>query len=63
MKGYVAVTDKDWFDFLSQQPEVDEVNFWLPGGRTQFRNLTPGEPFFFKLRGPFHHYIRPKGHC
>ena len=57
MKGYVGVTDNNWFDFLSQRPEIDEVNFWQPSGRTQFRSLTPGEPFFFKFRAPFHHYI------
>ena len=57
MKGFVGVTDNDWFDFLSKQPEIDEVNFWQPGGRTQFKSLKQGEPFFFKLRAPFHHYI------
>ena len=45
MKGYVGVTDNDWFNFLSQQPEIGEINFWQPGGRTQFRSLHPGEPF------------------
>jgi len=50
MKGYVGVTDNNWFNFLSQQPGIDEVNSWQPGGRTQFRGLTPGGPFFFKLR-------------
>jgi hypothetical protein len=30
MKGFVGVTDNDWFAFLSQQPEIDEVNFWQP---------------------------------
>jgi len=33
MKGFVGVTDNDWFAFLSQQPEIDEVNFWQPSGR------------------------------
>jgi hypothetical protein len=28
MKGLVGVTDNDWFTFLSQQPGIDEVNFW-----------------------------------
>jgi hypothetical protein len=28
MKSYVGVTDNDWFAFLSQQPEIDEINFW-----------------------------------
>jgi hypothetical protein len=27
MKGFVGVTDNDWFAFLSQQPGIDEVNF------------------------------------
>jgi hypothetical protein len=27
MKGWIGVTDNDWFDFLSQQPGIDEVNF------------------------------------
>jgi hypothetical protein len=28
MKLYVGVTDNDWYRFLSQLPNVDEVNFW-----------------------------------
>jgi len=28
MKSFVGVTDNDWFVFLSQQPGIDEVNFW-----------------------------------
>jgi len=28
MKAFIGVTDNDWFAFLSQQPWVDEVNFW-----------------------------------
>lgn len=48
---FVAVTDEDWFDTLSaQQPE--EVNFWAPSGRTNFRALKPGELFLFKLHAP-----------
>jgi putative restriction endonuclease len=31
MKLYVGVTDNDWYRFLSQLPNVDEVNFWHPG--------------------------------
>lgn len=52
MKGYIGVTDNDWFTFLSRQPGIDEVNFWQPAGRNQFRSLLPGEPFFFKLHSP-----------
>ena len=48
---FVGVTDKVWFENLSQlQP--DEVNFWRPGG-TSFRALKPGGLFFFKLHAPF----------
>jgi putative restriction endonuclease len=49
---YVGITDFDWFGFLSALPGVDEVNFWQPGGRTNFRALQPGELFLFKLHAP-----------
>jgi putative restriction endonuclease len=48
----VAVTDKDWFDHLSKQPDIPEVNFWAPSAR-EFRALQPGELFLFKLHAPF----------
>jgi putative restriction endonuclease len=56
MKGFIGITDNEWFAFLSQQPGIDEVNFWQPGGQTQFRSLNPGEPFFFRLHSP-HNFI------
>ena len=49
---YVGVTDYNWFKFLSTLPEVTEVNFWQPGGKTNFRALQPGELFLFKLHAP-----------
>jgi HNH endonuclease len=54
MNAYVAVTDRDWFDFLASLPGVDEVNFWQPnpwGG--QFRVMARGEPLLFKLKQPW----------
>jgi putative restriction endonuclease len=54
VRAYVAPTDRSWFDFLSAQPDVDEVNFWTPnpwGG--QFRVLSRGEPLLFKLKHPY----------
>ena len=52
MRSWVAVTDKDWYRFLSGRPDLDEVNFWQPGGSREFRTLSPGEPFLFKLHYP-----------
>lgn len=55
MNAWVAVTDHDWYRFLSSEPGVDEVNFWQPrpwGGA--FRVLRRGEPLLFKLKAPFH---------
>jgi putative restriction endonuclease len=52
MKLYVGVTDKDWYDFLSQVTNVDEVNFWQPGGKQRFQSIRPGELFLFKLHSP-----------
>ncbi len=49
---YVGITDYEWFKFLSTLPSVDEVNFWQPGGRTNFKALQPGELFLFKLHSP-----------
>lgn len=51
-KGYIGLTDSDWYSFLSAQPRVDEVNFWQPHGARAFRALRPCELFFFKLRAP-----------
>lgn len=49
---YVGITDLDWYEFLSRLPDLDEVNFWQPGGKTNFRALQPGELFLFKLHAP-----------
>lgn len=51
MKFYLGVTDNNWYNFLSQQHRED-VNFWQPGGNTNFKLLTPGAPFLFKLKYP-----------
>jgi len=52
MKLYVGVTDNDWYRFLSRLENVDEVNFWQPGGNQLFKALRPGELFLFKLHSP-----------
>lgn len=51
MKFRIGVTDNSWYNFLSElRPE--EVNFWQPSGKSDFRALNPGEPFLFKLHSP-----------
>lgn len=52
IKGYVALTDPDWYRYLCARPNLDEVNFWQPHGGRAFRAINPGAPFFFKLRAP-----------
>jgi putative restriction endonuclease len=52
MNLWIGITDGDWYRHLRAQPDLDEVNFWQPSGRRQFRALAPGEPFLFKLHSP-----------
>ena len=57
MKIYVAVTDGEWYGFLRSKPQLDEVNFWQPGGNRKFEALESGEPFLFKLHYPEHFIV------
>src|SRR5690242_880622 len=52
MYVYVYPTDRDWFDFLCSRPELDEVNFWRPGGAQAFRQLNVGDLLLFRLKSP-----------
>ena len=52
MNVYVYPTDRDWYDYLSRKPELDEVNFWRPGGVQPFRQLDTGDLFLFRLKSP-----------
>jgi putative restriction endonuclease len=52
VKAYVAVTDNDWYRFLSSRPSIHEANFWRPYGSRSFKVLAPGEPFIFKTKAP-----------
>jgi putative restriction endonuclease len=51
VNGFVGVTDPSWYRYLLGRPDLEEANFWMPGGGT-FASLRPGEPFFFKLKAP-----------
>jgi putative restriction endonuclease len=57
MKAYVGITDREWFEFLKNQPHLDEVNFWRPSGTQQFKALQPGELFLFKLHSPVDYIV------
>ena len=48
----VALTDREWARHLRQHVELDEVNFWRPQSKDEFRALQPGEPVLFKLHAP-----------
>src|SRR5699024_584624 len=52
LRLWVANTDPDWFDYLSQLTNIDEVNFWQPSGTMNFRAVAPGDLFLFKLKSP-----------
>lgn len=52
MNIYVGVTDFNWYQKLISIPNIDEVNFWQPGGNRQFNVLKKGELFLFKLHSP-----------
>ncbi|MGQ0613484.1 MAG: HNH endonuclease [Planctomycetaceae bacterium] len=53
MRGYVGVTDYDWYRFLREREGLREVNFWQPSGGRAFRAIEKSEPFFFKLKAPY----------
>jgi putative restriction endonuclease len=48
---FVANTDNTWFDFLSSETNLTEVNFWWPG-EMAFRAIQPGEILAFRLKSP-----------
>jgi hypothetical protein len=48
---FVGNTDNDWFDFLTSQTDIREVNFWKPTAK-EFRAIKPGELLVFRLKSP-----------
>jgi len=57
MNIYVGVTDFSWYKKLISIPNIDEVNFWQPGGNRQFNTLKKGELFLFKLHAPRNYIV------
>ena len=56
MKIYVGVTDSNWYYFLKEL-KCDEVNFWRPSGKTNFKAIDPNDIFLFKLRSPYNYIV------
>ncbi|MGL5207287.1 MAG: HNH endonuclease [Acidaminococcaceae bacterium] len=52
MKLYVGIIDFDLFQTL-KEAKCSEVNFWRPAGNTNFKALSRGEMFLFKLHSPY----------
>jgi len=48
---FISNTDNAWFDFLSSEGHLAEVNFWSPG-EIGFRALEQGELLAFRLKSP-----------
>ena len=57
MQAYIGITDYEWYQLLGSRPQLDELNFWQPGGNRIFRALQPGELFLFKLHAPRHSLV------
>jgi len=49
MKGYIGVTSREWFTYLSNKDSVNEINFWRKK-TDKFRVLSEGEPFLFIVK-------------
>jgi putative restriction endonuclease len=56
VKLVVAVTDAEWYRYLRTRSDLAEINFWAPSG-TNFRALSPGELFLFKLHAPLNFIV------
>ena len=56
-RGYVGITDQDWYEFLRSHPDQTEVNFWRPRDKNRFGAIHPGEYFFFKLKASAHNLV------
>ena len=49
MNGYIGVTSREWFQFLSANDIHSEINFWRKN-TNQFKVLEQGESFFFLVK-------------
>ncbi len=56
MQFYIGVTDDSWFHFLARH-RPDEVNFWRPRDKSNFKVIEEGAPFLFKLHSPYDYIV------
>lgn len=56
MHYFIGVTDDSWYHFLAHQ-QPDEVNFWRPSAKTNFKAIPEGAPFLFKLHSPNNYIV------
>ncbi|WP_340106833.1 HNH endonuclease [Rhodohalobacter sp. 8-1] len=56
MKFYIGVTDDSWFHYLARI-KPDEVNFWRPRDKSNFKVIQEGAPFLFKLHSPNNYIV------
>lgn len=49
MEGYIGVTSREWFTYLSKREQIGEVNFWRKN-TNNFKKLSKGDPFFFLVK-------------
>ncbi|HMK27386.1 MAG TPA: HNH endonuclease [Chitinophagaceae bacterium] len=52
MNFYLGATDTSWFNYL-KNISAEDVNFWQPSGIWNYKGLSQGEPFLFKLKRPY----------
>ena len=56
MRLYIGITDINWYRYLSEH-NPEDINFWRPGGNSNFKSLSPGGPFLFKLKSPINKIV------
>ena len=51
LRGAIALTDQDWFEFLRREAFSEAINFWTPTP-WRIRQLIRGDRFCFFLKQP-----------
>jgi len=51
-KGYIGVTNRNWFMYLKENSKNQEINFWRKN-ISKFKFLEVGEPFFFLVKNDY----------